>query len=334
EENPRNIFEGYIIHVLSTYPKECHTLPFVYDLLRGVNPETGNVDFDFQKKVLLDMFKNKACGGLASNAASLLTDIGPNERGSMLSTMSRHLKWIGDENMRAHLQGSDFSFRDFGIKKTKVKGKEVEVIETLYIILPDPKIKEFMRYIRLMSTIAIRVMQTREEKPKISTLLIIDEFPRLGGKIEVIAEGFSILRSYGIKLWCFIQTYGQLLHDYPKQASSMVGNSTVQVFGVGMGDDETSEFVSKTLGSRIIRQYDRRKTVLGFSKKIVVNETARELLTPAEVTTKLGKSANMQIIFPNDGLPMRLERLAFKSLKMKKRKFRTIGLGGLKKQIE
>ena len=114
----------------------------------------------------------------------------------------------------------------------------------------------------------------------------------------------------------------------------MIGNSTLQVFGAGMGDNETSEFVSRTLGSRMIRQYDRRKNAFGLSKKVVVNETPRELLTPAEVPIKLGKSAKMQIIFPNDGLPMRLERLAFKPMKFGRRRLKSLGLGGLRKQIE
>lgn len=336
EENPRNIFEGYIIHVLSAFPKECHNLPFVYDLLRGVNPTTGKLDFEMQKKVMLDMSNNPACGGLAVEAVRLLTDLGPNERGSMISTMSRHLKWIGNEQMRTHLKRSDFRFSDFGIKKIKINDKEQDLIETLYIVLPDPRIKEFMRYVRLMMIMSVRMMQMRNEqqKPKIPTLLIIDEMPRLGGKIEVIAEGFGILRSYGIKLWCFIQTLGQLKEDYPKRWSSMIGNSTLQAFGAGMGDNETAEYISKTLGSRIVRRYDKRQNSLGLPQRVVADEIARELLTPAEVTTKLGKSSNMQIIFPNDGLPMRLERLAFKKLKFKKRKFRALGLGGLKKQIE
>lgn len=332
EENPKNIIEGFMTHVLTSYPKENHHLPFVYDLIRGINPQTGYVDMDYYKSVILAMSKNAALGGLAQEAARILVEMGPNERGSMQSTMSRHLKWIGDPQMRKHLSKSSFSFKDFGVKK--VKGKETTLIETVYIVVPDQMIKEQMRYIRLMFNVALQIMQNRTSKPKIPTLVIIDEFPRLGGKVEAIAEGFGILRSYGIKLWVFIQTIGQLKADYPKRWSSMIGNSTVQAFGAGMGDNETAEFISKTLGARIIKRYERRKSFWVFSKKVLVNETARELLTPAEVTTKLAKSANIQIIFPNDGFPMRLERLAFKALKFGRRTFKSMGLGGLKKQIE
>ncbi|MEM8527636.1 MAG: type IV secretory system conjugative DNA transfer family protein [Bacteroidota bacterium] len=332
EENPKNIFEGFIIHVVSTYPKESHTLPFVYDLLSGINPETGRLDLDFQKDVLLAMSKNEACGGSPIVSAKLLIDPGPNERGSLQSTMSRHLKWLGDENMRDFFQHSNFRFENFGIRKTKVDGKEVDLIETLCIVLPDDKIKENMRFVRLILGMGIRQMQLRseEEKPKIPTLVIIDEFPRLGGKVEVISEGFGILRSYGIKLWCFIQTFGQLKADYPKTYTSMLGNSTVQAFGAGMGDNETAEFVSKTLGSRIIRRYEKRKGAFGFWKKVIVSETPRELMTPAEVPIKLGKSAKYEIIFPNDGFPMLLERLAHKRIGNMK----TLGLGGLRNYLE
>jgi len=334
EETPKIIFEGFIIHVLTEFPKVNHTLPFVYDLIRGINPQNGYIDLDYFQSVLLDMSKNNALGGLAQEAARLLIEMGERERGSMITTMSRNLKWIGVPQMREHLSRSDFSLKDFGVKTQMIDGKKEEVIETIYIILPDQMMKEQMRWIRTYFSVAIRLMQDREKTPKAPTMVIIDEFARLGGKIEVIADGFGILRSYGVKLWVFLQTLGQLKGDYPDKWSSMIGNSNVQVFGAGMGDNETSEWVSQTLGTKIIKQKERIPGFWGLFRKKVLSETPRELLTPAEVTTKLGKSANMQIIFPNDGFPMRLERLAFKPLQFGKRKFRSIGLGGLNKQIE
>lgn len=334
EETPKMIFEGFLVHVLSKYPRVNHTLPFVYDLIRGVNPNTGFVDLDYYQSVLLAMVKNDALGGVPQEGGRLLIEMGDRERGSMITTISRNLKWIGVPQMREHLSRSDFSFKDFGTKTTIVDGRKEEVIETLYIILPDQLMNEQMRWIRTVFSVSIRIMQDRVKMPKTPTMVIIDEFARLGGKIEVIADGFGILRSYGVKLWVFLQTKGQLVGDYPDKWSSMTGNSNVQVFGAGMGDTETCEWVSTTLGNKLIKQKERIPGFWGLFRKKVISETPRELLTPAEVTTKLGKSSNLQIIFPNDGLPMRLERLAFKPLQFGKRKFRSIGLGGLKKQIE
>lgn len=332
KEVPKIIFEGFIAHVLTTYPKECHNLPFVYDLIRCINPQTNLVDLEYYKKVLLDMSKNDAIGGLPQEAARVLIEMGSNERGSMQSTLSRHLKWIGDPKMRAHLQDSDFTFWNYGVKKPTAKVNQKNLCETVYIVIPDQLIAEQMRYVRMIFNLSIRIMQYRTEKPERETLVIIDEFPRLGGNIDVVTEGFGILRSYGIKLIVFLQTLGQLKKDYPNRWSSIIGNSTFQVFGVK--DLETAEFVSQMLGSRILRRYEKQKTNLGFQKKVISNETTRELLTPSEVMTKLGSSSNLQIVFPNQGLPMRLERLTFKSMKLGNTRFKALGLGGLKKQIE
>ena len=336
EEVPKMIFEAFVAHVLTTYPRADHTLPFVYDLIRGVNPKTRKVDFDFQQEVLLQMVKNDAMGGIVQEGGRILIEVGPNERGSMISTLSRNLKWIGEPQMREHLSDSDFSFSDIGVKTMMVNGKEEKIIHTIYVILPDQMIKEQMRWLRMIFSFGIRVMQERDRNllPDIPTLVVIDEFARLGGKIEVIAEGFGILRSFGIRLWTLNQSLGQLKADYPGRWGDMISNSTVQIFGAGMGDPETAEWVSRTLGSRIIRKKEWSKNWLGLPYKKIVDEAPRELLTPAEVTTKLGKTSNLQIILPNEGLPMRLERLSFKALKFGKRKFKALGLGGLKGQIE
>lgn len=308
EELAKYFIEGVIAHVLSKYPQQHHHLPFVFDLVHGIDTELKVADPTKFKELLYIMMKNDAAGGLPQQVASKLLEMGERERGSVLSTVSRSLKWMGDPAMRKHLIDSDFRFSEFTYDT-----------KTAYIVIPDGLIKEQMRWLRCLISVSIGVMRN-SGKPKTPTLLILDEFPRLGGKIEAIAEGFGILRGYGIKIWAFIQDIGQLQKDYPDRWSSMTANATVQVFGVN--DVETAEWLSQNLGSAVQRRTDGREGLTKLYRPKVVNENIYPLLTPNEVMTKFGKTTNRQVVMPTDGLPMRLERLAYKPLNFSGNKFR------------
>lgn len=310
EELAKYFIEGAIAHVLSKYPKKFHHLPFVFDLVHGIDTELKVADPTKFKELLYIMMKNDAAGGLPQQVASKLLEMGDRERGSVLSTVSRSLKWIGDPAMRKHLIESDFEFSYFTHSYNP---------RTAYIVLPDGLIKEQMRWLRCLISVSIGVLRN-SGNPYIPTLLILDEFPRLGGQIEAVAEGFGILRGYGIKLWAFIQDIGQLQKDYPDRWSSMTANSTVQVFGVN--DIETAEWLSQNLGSAVHRRTDGREGFTKMYRKKVVQENVYPLLTPNEVMNKFGKTSNRQVVMPTDGLPMRLERLAYKPLDFSGNSFR------------
>mgnify|MGYP002623868776 CR=1 FL=1 len=309
EELAKYFIEGVIAHVLSKYPQKHHNLPFVFDLVHGIDTDLKVADPTRFKELLYVMMKNDAAGGLPQQAASKLLEMGERERGSVLSTVSRSLKWIGDPAMRKHLIESDLRFWDFTYNTT----------HTAYIVLPDGLINEQMRWLRCLISVSIGVMRNAH-KPSIPTLFILDEFPRLGGQINAVAEGFGILRGYGIKLWAFIQDIGQLQKDYPDRWSSITANSTVQVFGVN--DIETAEWLSQNLGTAVQQRTDGREGVTKMYRKKVVHENVYPLLTPNEVMSKFGKNTNRQVVMPTDGLPMRLERLAYKPLSISGNKFR------------
>ena len=340
EEMARYFIEGVIAHVLSKYPKELHNLPFVFDLIHGIDTELKVADPTKFKELLYIMMKNDAVGGLPQQIASKLLEMGDRERGSVLSTVARSLKWIGDPAMRKHLVNSDFKFSDIGFRQKDLDNLHYSEVRksgfttwyinptTVYIVLPDGLINEQMRWLRTLVSVSIGALRNLPEhkRPKIPTLFIMDEFPRLGGKIKAISEGFGILRGYGIKLWAFIQDIGQIQKDYPDRWNSMMANSTVQVFGVN--DINTAEWLSQNLGTAVHRRKDGREGFTKLYKKKVVNEAVYPLLTPNEVMNKFGKTTNRQVVIPTDGLPMRLERLAYKPMNINGNKFRAIGTKG------
>ncbi len=333
----RSVIEGVTAFVLDRYPKEHHNLPFILDLINGVevfadpvniNAEVDSLFAGIQKPsqtadpkrfdALLDdmMLHGTAAGNLPMEVAVKLKQMSDRERGSILSSVSRSLKWIGDPAMRDHLsKQSDFKFSEFGVKQEKgINGEAYDFIQTCYVVLPDGMIKSQMRWVRTIISIGIKSMQqNRERLPEIPTLVMLDELPRLGGKIEVVAEGFGILRSYKIKLWGFIQEIGQLQNDYGKRFESILANSTIQVFAVN--NMKTAEWVSQDLGEARQRRTERRRGCLGFFFPRTVHETALPLLTPNEVMNKFRKSDNIQYVRTTEDYPMLLERVSFKPLK-------------------
>ncbi len=309
-ESAKNFIEAMIVHVMTRYDKKHHNLPFIYDLIYGIDRELGAADMTRFDELLYLMLKNDAVGGLTQQVATIILGMGDNEKGSVLSTVARSIKWIGDTAMRKQLESSDFKFSTLN-----------DSTQTVYYVLPEGLINEQLRWIRTLISVSLTLVK-KSGKPKKPTLFVIDELPRLGGKIEAVSEGFAILRGYGINLWAFIQDIGQLKKDYPERWSSIVANSTTQIFGVK--DMETAQWVSEMMGVAKIEEKESQ----GFlKKKKTISEKEYPLLTPDEVMNKLGENDNYQLVRTSSGFPFRLERCAFKPLRFGGKKFREFSPG-------
>jgi type IV secretion system protein VirD4 len=290
-ETSQNILAGVIAHVVSTFPEDKRTLPVVWNTLNGIAENSKIANFQNFEKLKTDLTINPAFGGLAQEAGRIFKEMGPNESGSMVTTIARSINWISDPKMREHLSKSDFSFKNVGIG---------ENIQTIYLVIPLGKISSQKRWMRTITSVSIAAMRDRPVKPKIPTLYVLDEFPQMGN-LEIIMSGFATLRSEKIKLWPFVQNLAQLKANFGDNWSTFIANSNTQIFGVGMGDTETAEWLSKSLGE-------------GKDE----NGNKAPLLSPAEVMNTLGKNDPRQVILPCSGvkkvdnLPMRLERLTYK----------------------
>lgn len=315
EEVPKMLLKGVIAHVLTRYPKECHNFPFIFDLICGVTEKNGSVDFKAFETLLFLMLKNNAMGGWPQQAAAQILQESPKTRGNILTNIFRSLEWAGDPAMRKHLSKSDFSLKEVSADPRR--------IDTLYIVLPEGMMSAQMRWLRVLTSVLITHLRNRPVKPDIPTLFVLDEFPRLGGRIDVIAKGWATLRSSKVKLWGVVQNISQLSADYPDHWQNFIANSTIQMFGIH--DEETAKFASFMLGRRVL---ERRK------KGNIVAEASREVLTPQEIITKYHKSANKQLVFPTTGLPLRLVRLAYKRMRIDGHLFRNIGFRGLSGHYE
>jgi type IV secretion system protein VirD4 len=77
-------------------------------------------------------------------------------------------------------------------------------------------------------------------------LFVLDELPRLG-HMPPVEEALEIGRQYGIKLWLFAQSLGQLSHAYPN-AEGMIGGCAIRMFMNPSLHDETAKKVSDDIG--------------------------------------------------------------------------------------
>ncbi len=308
----RLLLEGAVAHVKSSEPPENQNLPYIFDLLQGINAD-GFADPEALDATLIDMRMNPVAGGIAQAAAATLEAMGQRERGSVLSTLQRSLKWVSDPAMRRQLADSDFRYASL----VKEEGS------TAWIVLPPRMMTENVRWLRLHVNIAIRVIEAQKAKPKNKVLMVLDEFPKLRGSLEAVEDGIVTLRSAKISLVPMIQSISQLVRDYPKNWSAFIAASTVHCFGVS--DMQTAEFISKLLGEKVV---SRKERIEGkrFRKRIV-HEMPRPLMTPTEVIKELQKNSSMQIVIPNTGNPMRLTRVAHKSIKVEGRRFHAMPAG-------
>jgi type IV secretion system protein VirD4 len=155
------------------------------------------------------------------------------------SAQSSMSAWQGDRLARV-TQKSDWTPLDLQSQKG-----------TLYICINPNEIDSYLSVLRVVIAQHIRMLtsrlQSRDAAPP-PMLFMLDELPRLK-KMPPIDEALSIGRQYGIRLWMFAQSYGQLEEAYPN-AEGMLGSCAVRTFMNVPLNDEMAQKLSDMLGYR------------------------------------------------------------------------------------
>jgi type IV secretion system protein VirD4 len=120
---------------------------------------------------------------------------------------------------------------------------------TIYICLKPNEIDSYTSVLRVLIAQHIRALTSNlpaKEAPPI--LFLLDELPRLK-HMPPIEEALEIGRQYGIRLWMFAQSLGQLEQSYPN-ADGMIGSCAVRMFMNPSLHDETAQKLSEDIGYR------------------------------------------------------------------------------------
>jgi type IV secretory pathway TraG/TraD family ATPase VirD4 len=301
-DNAKTLLTGITTHVCSVFPMPERNPVTVFDLVTSRDPESGGYDPKVWDDLLAAMSQNPVGGGVCVQAAKLMADVGGNEGGSFLSTLSKSIKWIGHPAMRRHLTSANWSMKELATSPENM---------TIYASLGIGREEAFKRYYRVVAATSIYYLRAEyrrtRQKPSPPCLILCTEYPLYAKGLECLSSGFGNLREAGICLSVQAQKYSQLLECLgDKNASLLMQNSTVQVLGVHNDDDDTAKWVSETLGQHSVPEVDRSHVV-----PLAARAAMQPLMTRREVMDALGQTSPSQIIFPVNAPPMWLRRQAY-----------------------
>ena len=120
---------------------------------------------------------------------------------------------------------------------------------TVYICINPNEIDSYASLLRVVIAQHIRALTAKlPERGGLPILFILDELPRLR-RMPPVEEALEIGRQYGIKLWMFTQSLGQMQNAYDN-ADGMVGSCALRMFMNPSLFDETAQKLSDDMGYR------------------------------------------------------------------------------------
>jgi len=182
------------------------------------------------------MRTNAAANRLIQDGAEDFFSKPDDERGSVLSTARRHLRFLSFPAIRASVARDDLDLAD--LKRKRV---------TVYLCLPAMRMGTCNRWFRLVVNMALVAFEREPVKPDPSVLMCLDEFASLG-HMRTIEDAAGFIAGFGIKLWCIVQDLGQLKALYKDRWQTFLGNAGVLQFFAN-SDVTTLEYLSKRLGT-------------------------------------------------------------------------------------
>jgi len=301
DESAEKIIKGFIAHILTAPVYEGdRSLVAVYKAL--LQPQKEFL------AILEAMARNPGCHGLAIAAAAILSNASGEHRGSLLGTVSTHIKFLEDPRVQDLLGGeSDFSMFDLPSTPTSI-----------YLVLEGNDLFRLNRFMRLFILLAFYAMENPKggtQNRTRKTLFILDEFYSLG-HMPILEKAAGYVAGIGVKLWPILQNIGQLQDLYGKNWETFIDNAAaMQVFSLaGQG---TKDYVMQKLGETRSMVEDvsqlsyEKKGWGGTSSRNTSSYQIRPLLTSNELEKELSRSRARSIIFPNGEDPLILERVPY-----------------------
>jgi type IV secretion system protein VirD4 len=309
DESARNFIEGLILHVATApgYENRRH-LATVRDLLFFRNEAIASKGSGRpETRLKAEMMENRMAGGVIIDAAEDFFSKPDEERGSVLSTARRHMRFLSYPAIRENISGHDFELAD--LKRSKM---------TVYLCLPALRMGTCNRWLRLFVNLALAAFEGERAKPAPPVLMCLDEFAVLG-HMRTIEDAAGQIAGFGVRLWPIIQDLGQLKTLYKDRWQTFMANAgTLQFFA--NNDAFTLEWISKRLGatSLIVGNRgeigDREQTDTGkMGRSWSVQSHA--LMTIEEISRFFGRDDPLarQLVILAGHDPMILQRINYDS---------------------
>lgn len=226
ENRARDVLTAAIARVCLQDDPEKRPLGSVIDVFHGV----GWNEFVTALQARVDIRSMTRAGHSLAGMEAKTRD------GVLQTGLSSLSAWDGDRIERA-TRRSDWTPLDLR------KGDN----PTIYICLSPNEVESYISVLRVFIAQHIRQLTTelppRGQSP---ILFLLDELPRLR-QMPPVEEALEIGRQYGIKLWMFTQSIGQLRTAY-ENADGMIGSCAVRMYMNPSLHDETAKKISEDIG--------------------------------------------------------------------------------------
>jgi type IV secretion system protein VirD4 len=227
ENMARDVVTSAIAYVCYQNDPPDRAFSKVIDLLYGIGWD----------QMILSLKTNLEVSAMRQMGSSL-SDLEKKTRDTILKTAQSSMSAWQGERLTRITRKSDWSPLDLRTKNI-----------TVYICVNPNEIDSYLSVLRVFIAQHIRLL-TNQLPPRGSApvLFLLDEMPRLK-KMPPIDEALNIGRQYGIRLWMFAQSYGQLKEAYPN-AEGLLGSCAVRMFMNMPLSDELTQKLCDMLGER------------------------------------------------------------------------------------
>lgn len=164
----------------------------------------------------------------------------------------------------------------------------------IFLRIPSDKISQWGSAINLMYAQLIRYLERRPEQyseegqNNIQTLLMLDEFPRLG-KLEIIVDAIPTLRSKNVNICLAVQSIAQLDRLYGEYGRRIIVDNCQYQAILRANDAETQEYLCHLIGSTKVLQESVSRNIDASGKKTGYSKQRAESLElrifPHELST-------------------------------------------------
>ena len=230
--------------------------------------------------------------GVPAEMAAAVAGMGPDERGSVLSTVRQNILFLSSPSMAACL--SDTS-RSPDLRAWKHGGVSV------YLCLPASLMGQHARFFRLFLNRLFSAVEADAAKPAVPALLLLDEMHVLGHMAQ-LETAAGLMAGYGLKIWSIWQDFTQLESIYGARWQTFVGNASLfQAFG--LTDLKSLQYVADRLGPTTVLTTSTNQITVGQALEGFDGKTrgmvSEPLLSAAEVAEHFSRQAKTQaIIYP------------------------------------
>lgn len=292
DESAKQFLEGVILHVATSPIFEGRR-----DLISVYRCVMEGTD-----ELREEMAANDAADFAIVTLASQFFDKSETERSAVLSSLRRHVRFLGYSQMQKVLQGHSFDLRQL---KTQTM--------TLYLSLPAMRMGSCARWLRLFVNLLLAALETEKTKPAYPVLMCLDEFAILGN-LQALEDAAGQIAGLGCKLWPILQDLGQLEALYGTRWQTFLGNAGVLQF-FGNSDMRTLEWISNRLGETTIQTTSQSQP--GYTQRVKEGVTGQsfsqqvhKLMTPEEISRFFGRDDKFlrQLIIRPTWSPMILQR--------------------------